>query len=56
VACGGIRVRRARVARFYRWLAEHPSFGPLVREWREHRTFGVLLAAWLYRVPSRDRG
>jgi uncharacterized membrane protein YbaN (DUF454 family) len=24
--------------RFYRWLIEHPSFGPLVREWREHRS------------------
>ena len=24
--------------RFYRWLLEHPSFGPLVREWREHRS------------------
>ena len=77
--------------RFYRWLLEHRAFGPLVREWREHRSIphrvklvaiammaatltvsivffvpagwpqaalavcGVLLAAWLYRVPSRDR-
>ena len=77
--------------RFYRWLIRHPSFGPLVLEWREHRSIpwrtklwaivlmsaslaasivffveqpalrwalggmGVLLAAWLYGVPSRDR-
>ncbi|MGH8669080.1 MAG: YbaN family protein [Burkholderiales bacterium] len=77
--------------RFYGWLVNHRSFGPLVREWREHgaipwRTklfaialmsltlaasivffvdgaylkwglgaMGVVLAAWLYRVPSRDR-
>ena len=24
--------------RFYDWLLNHPSFGPLVREWREHRS------------------
>jgi uncharacterized protein len=77
--------------RFYDWLLNHPAFGPLVREWREHRSIpwrtklfaialmsatlaasivffvkdpylqgalaalGVGLAAWLYRVPSRDR-
>ncbi len=77
--------------RFYDWLVNHPSFGPLVREWREHRSIpwrtklfaivlmsgtlaasivffvedarlqwalaalGVLLAAWLYSIPSRDR-
>ena len=77
--------------RFYRWVLNHPSFGPLVREWRAHRSipyrtklfaialmassltvsivffvrpawlqaalalFGVALAAWLYRIPSRDR-
>jgi hypothetical protein len=77
--------------RFYQWLLDHRYFGPLVREWRQHRSipyrtkvfaiammaatltvsivffvpegwmqgalaaFGVLLAAWLYRVPSRDR-
>ena len=77
--------------RFYHWLLNHRAFGPLVREWREHRSipyrvklyaiammastlavsilffvpkgwpqaalalFGVLLAVWLYRVPSRDR-
>jgi uncharacterized membrane protein YbaN (DUF454 family) len=77
--------------RFYDWLLNHPSFGPLVREWREHRSIpwrtklfaialmsgtlaasivffvkdpylrwslgalGVLLAAWLYSIPSRDR-
>ena len=78
--------------RFYGWLLNHPSFGPLVREWREHRSIpwrtklfaivlmsgtlaasivffvedgrlqwalgalGALLAAWLYSIPSRDRG
>lgn len=77
--------------RFYNWLMNHRSFGPTVREWREHRsipyrvklsaialmalslgvsivffvqdgwlqaalaTFGLLLAIWLYRIPSRDR-
>jgi uncharacterized membrane protein YbaN (DUF454 family) len=77
--------------RFHRWLLEHRSFGPLVREWEQHRSipyrtklyaialmsvtlavsivlfvrpawlqvalaaFGLLLAAWLYRVPSRER-
>ena len=77
--------------RFYQWLLAHRTFGPIVREWREHRSipyrvklfaigmmaatlsisivffvpkgwpqaalalFGVLLAAWLYSVPSRDR-
>lgn len=77
--------------RFYRWLLNHRAFGPLVREWRQHRSipyrmkvfaiammastlavsivffvpagwpqaalavFGVLLAAWLYSIPSRDR-
>ena len=77
--------------RFYHWLLTHRLFGPLVREWREHRSipyrvklyaiammavtlavsilwfvpkgwpqaalaaFGLLLAAWLYRLPSRDR-
>ncbi|HET7672597.1 MAG TPA: YbaN family protein [Burkholderiales bacterium] len=75
--------------RFHRWLLEHPSFGPLVREWQEHRsipyrtklfaiclmalsigvsvvlfvrpawlqaalvTLGLVLAIWLYRIPSR---
>lgn len=24
--------------RFYAWLINHRSFGPLVREWREHRS------------------
>lgn len=24
--------------RFYRWLLDHRHFGPLVRDWREHRT------------------
>jgi uncharacterized membrane protein YbaN (DUF454 family) len=77
--------------RFYLWLVRHPSFGPLVLEWREHGSIpyrtklwaialmsaslaasivffveqpalrwalggmGVLLAAWLYGIPSRDR-
>jgi hypothetical protein len=77
--------------RFYHWLLDHRAFGPLVREWRQHRSIpyrvklfaiammastlavsivffvphgwlqvalaalGVLLAAWLYRIPSRDR-
>jgi uncharacterized membrane protein YbaN (DUF454 family) len=77
--------------RFHDWLLSHRTFGPLVREWRQHRSipyrtklvaiammaatltvsilffvpngwlqaalavFGVLLAAWLYSVPSRDR-
>jgi uncharacterized protein len=77
--------------RFYDWLLNHRAFGPVVREWREHRSIpwrtklmaiglmsatlaasifffvtdaylqwalaalGVLLATWLYRVPSRDR-
>jgi uncharacterized membrane protein YbaN (DUF454 family) len=77
--------------RFYLWLLRHPSFGPLVLEWREHGSIpyrtklwaialmsaslaasivffveqpalrwalgamGVLLAAWLYAIPSRDR-
>jgi uncharacterized membrane protein YbaN (DUF454 family) len=77
--------------RFYRWLMAHRAFGPLVREWRTHRSipyrtklvaialmsaslsvsivffvrpawlqaalalFGLGLAVWLYRIPSRDR-
>jgi uncharacterized membrane protein YbaN (DUF454 family) len=77
--------------RFYDWLLNHRSFGPLVREWREHHAIpwrtklwaialmsgslavsvvffveepyaqgalaamGVLLAAWLWSIPSRDR-
>lgn len=77
--------------RFYNWVMNHRSFGPLVREWRHHRSipyrvklyaialmslsltvsivffvehawlqaalavFGVILALWLYNVPSRDR-
>jgi uncharacterized membrane protein YbaN (DUF454 family) len=77
--------------RFHDWLLNHRSFGPLVREWREHRSipyrtklfaiammaatlgvsvlffvpkgwpqaalavFGLVLAMWLYSVPSRDR-
>ena len=78
--------------RFYAWLVNHKTFGPLVREWREHRSIpyrtkvvaivlmtlslgvsiaffvrpawlqavlaviGLLLAVWLYRIPSRDAG
>jgi uncharacterized membrane protein YbaN (DUF454 family) len=77
--------------RFHGWLVNHRTFGPLVREWREHRSIpyrtklfaiglmslslgvsivffvrpawlqavlavaGLLLAVWLYRIPSRDR-
>jgi len=77
--------------RFYNWLISHRTFGPLVREWREHRSIpyrtklfaialmslslgvsivffvrpawlqaalavaGLLLAVWLYRIPSRDK-
>ena len=77
--------------RFYRWLMAHRRFGPLVREWRAHRSipyrtklaaialmaaslsasialfvrpawlqvalavFGLGLAVWLYRSPSRER-
>jgi uncharacterized membrane protein YbaN (DUF454 family) len=77
--------------RLYSWLLGTRAFGPLIREWREHRSipwrtklfaigmmaatlsasivffveqrtaqvamalFGVGLAAWLYRIPSRDR-
>jgi len=77
--------------RFHGWLLNHRAFGPLVREWHQHRSIpyrtkmtaialmslslavsvvffveqvavrwalgamGVLLAAWLYSVPSRDK-
>lgn len=77
--------------RFYKWLLANKTFGPLIREWREHRSIpyrtkviaivlmsatlaasivffvkspylqlaltalGVLLAGWLWMVPSRDR-
>lgn len=77
--------------RFYRWLLSNRTFGPMIREWRLHRSIpwrtkivaialmtltigisitllaryplaqvalaitGVIVAAWLYRVPSRDR-
>lgn len=76
--------------RVYRWLLQHPHFGPLIGEWREHRSMpyrakrkalllialsfgvsivffvpgwpaklamgigGVLLGAWIARIPSRD--
>jgi uncharacterized membrane protein YbaN (DUF454 family) len=75
---------------FHEWLVSHRLFGPMVREWHEHRSipyrtkifaigmmasaltvsivffvdppwlkaalaaFGVALAAWMYRLPSRD--
>ena len=78
--------------RFHQWLVGHPSFGPLLREWQEHRSIpyrtklfaiglmslsiavsvilfvrpawlqgalallGAVLAVWMYRIPSRDRG
>lgn len=77
-------------SRFYNALLNHPSFGPLIVEWRRHRSIpwrvkitaialmsatlassivffvdygplkialaflGVMLAIWLYRIPSRD--
>ena len=77
--------------RFYHWLLRNPTFGPLISEWRRHRSipwrvkmtaialmaatlsisivffvpwpelqvalalFGLLLATYLYRIPSRDR-
>jgi len=76
--------------RIFNWLLNNPSFGPLIREWREHRampyrakrtalilialsfaisiTFfvpgwlaklamgggGLILMAWIERIPSRD--
>jgi uncharacterized membrane protein YbaN (DUF454 family) len=76
--------------RIYHWLLHHPHFGPLIREWREHRSMpyrakrralllivlsfavsivffvpgwqgklamgvgGLLLLAWIARIPSRD--
>ena len=78
-------------SRFYNWLLNTRTFGPLIREWRQYRSipwrtkmtaialmaatlstsivffvkplyaqagtalFGVALAVWLYRIPSRDR-
>lgn len=77
--------------RFYNALLNHPSFGPLIVEWRRYRSIpwrvkliaislmsatlatsihffveypplkvalaflGIMLAIWLYRIPSRDR-
>jgi len=77
--------------RFYNWLMNHPTFGPLIIEWRRYRSipwkiklaavatmlltfgssilffirdgrlqsglavFGLIMAIWLYRIPSRDR-
>jgi uncharacterized membrane protein YbaN (DUF454 family) len=76
---------------FHEWLVAHRLFGPMVREWHEHRSipyrtkifaismmagaltvsivffvdppwlkatlaaFGLVLGAWIYRLPSRDR-
>lgn len=77
--------------RFYNWLLNNPSVGPLILEWRRHRSipyrtkwyaiglmsvtlgasivfavenpylqvalalFGLGLAVWMARIPSRDR-
>jgi uncharacterized membrane protein YbaN (DUF454 family) len=77
--------------RFYNWLMNHPTFGPLIIEWRTYRSipwrvkmvavatmtltfgssilffvkndrlqlalalFGLVMAVWLYRIPSRDK-
>ncbi|MCC6211908.1 MAG: YbaN family protein [Burkholderiales bacterium] len=77
--------------RFYNWLLNTRSFGPLIREWRRYRSIpyrtklwaialmsttlavstiffvpdpllqallallGVLLALWMYSIPSRGR-
>lgn len=77
--------------RFHDWLLAHRTFGPLIFEWRRHRSipyrtkltaialmsvtlgasivffvrplwlqwslaaFGLALALWMYRIPSRDR-
>lgn len=76
--------------RFYGWLLSDPRFGPVIREWREHRSMpwrakrtaliliavsftvsivffvrpwqaqlamalgGLIIAAWLWHIPSRD--
>ena len=76
--------------RFYNWLLNHATFGPLIIEWRTYRSipkrikitaiimmvltfgssiwffvkdgrlqialavFGLAMAIWLYRIPSRD--
>jgi hypothetical protein len=76
--------------RIFNWLLNHPRFGPLIREWREHRSIpyrakrtalwlialsfalsigfvvpgwpaklamgigGLILMAWIARIPSRD--
>jgi uncharacterized membrane protein YbaN (DUF454 family) len=76
--------------RIFNWLLNHARFGPLIREWREHRAMpyrakrtalllialsfaisigffvpgwpaklamgigGLLLMAWIARIPSRD--
>jgi uncharacterized membrane protein YbaN (DUF454 family) len=77
--------------RFYYWLLSNRTFGPMIYEWRKHRSIpyrtklgaiglmlatlaisivffveppwlkavlaamGLALAAWMYRLPSRDR-
>ena len=84
-ACYARASRRA-----FRWLLNHRHFGPLIREWREHRAMscrakrralwlvalsfavsigffvpgwpakvamgvgGLILMAWIARIPSRD--
>jgi hypothetical protein len=76
--------------RIFNWLLSQPQFGPLIREWREHRSMpyrakrtalvlialsfaasigffvsgwqaklamgigGLILMAWIARIPSRD--
>lgn len=76
--------------RIYAWLLQHAHFGPVIREWREHRSMpyrakrralwlialsfaisiaffvpgwaaklalaaaGLVLGAWIARIPSRD--
>lgn len=76
--------------RIYAWLLQHAHFGPIIREWREHRSMpyrakrralwlialsfaisitffvpgwgaklamaaaGLVLGAWIARIPSRD--
>ena len=32
--------------KFHRWLLEHRAFGPLVREWREHRSIPYRTKMW----------
>lgn len=52
--------------RLHNWLLNHPSFGPLIRNWRQHGSIGrktkavsiilmgaALLLSWLLQVPAR---